>query len=101
MTGGASNLGARRASGMIPAVAVPSSGVSQMTEEKWRELEEDFRTWSGGFPPESEFQIIVYIDYANPFPDREQKVKEYLMDWYEQGDDDFIATFEQNIGRER
>ena len=60
-----------------------------MAKKKWLELEDDFETWSGGFPPESDYQIIVYMDYRNPFPDLEQEVRKYLMDWYERGDPDF------------
>jgi hypothetical protein len=63
--------------------------------EKWPELEEDFETWSGGFPPEPEYQVIVYVDYANPFPDREQEVRGYLTDWYERGDPDFEEKFRE------
>jgi hypothetical protein len=65
----------------------------QEEHEKWPELEEDFETWSGGFPPESDYQVIVYVDYANPFPDREQEVRDYLMDWYERGDPEFETKF--------
>lgn len=61
--------------------------------KKWPELEDDFETWSGGFPPESEYQIIVYIDYRNPFSGRDDKVREYLMDWFERGDPDFVEKF--------
>lgn len=60
-----------------------------MATNKWTELEEDFENWSGGFPPESEYQVIVYVDYANPVRGRADQVREYLMNWYEQGDPDF------------
>jgi hypothetical protein len=101
MTAHASNLGAKRVSGMIPAIAVPLTGVSQMDVEKWLELEEDFRTWSGGFPPESEDQVIVYMDYRNPFQERVDEAREYLMDWCERGDPDFEETFRRELFGER
>jgi hypothetical protein len=35
-----------------------------MTADQLDKLKEDFLTWSGGWPPESEDQITVYVDYA-------------------------------------
>lgn len=60
-----------------------------MENEKWPELEEHFRTWTGGFPPDSPHQITVYIDYANPFQGRDEEVREYLSNWLERGDQAF------------
>jgi len=51
-----------------------------MQTEIWTELEQDFESWSGGFPPESEHEIVVYVDYANPFG-RRTDVFEYLLQW--------------------
>lgn len=64
-----------------------------MAQKKWPELEEDFETWSGGFPPESEDQVTVYVDYRNPFRGRADEVRKYLMNWYERGDPDFEEKF--------
>ncbi len=64
-----------------------------MIAYKWLELEKDFESWSGGFPPESEYQITVYVDYASPFQSRDEDVRGYLVDWYERGDPDFEGRF--------
>ena len=51
-----------------------------MTECERKALIEDFQQWSGGFPPESDYQITVYIDYAlakwNP-----EWARRVLQDW--------------------
>jgi hypothetical protein len=35
-----------------------------MTPQQIEALKRHFLEWSGGFDPESEYQIIVYVDYA-------------------------------------
>jgi hypothetical protein len=35
-----------------------------MTKEQTEALRRHFLEWSGGFEPESKYQITVYIDYA-------------------------------------
>jgi hypothetical protein len=42
-----------------------------------QELKEHFLKWSGGLPPESDYQITVYIDYAAEVKD-EELVREVL-----------------------
>jgi hypothetical protein len=41
----------------------------------------DFLSWSGGFPPESDYQITVYIDYVGPVGTDPDEVREFLTDW--------------------
>ncbi|MDX1945736.1 MAG: hypothetical protein SFU86_10100 [Pirellulaceae bacterium] len=64
-----------------------------MNNDKWPELEDDYRKWTGGFPPDSPHEITVYIDYANPFEGREDDVRDYLTDWLELGDEDLNSRF--------
>jgi len=52
-----------------------------MNETKRQELIEDFLQWSGGFPPESEHQITVYIDYALKPEFNPTEAREALVDW--------------------
>jgi hypothetical protein len=52
-----------------------------MTTNKWPELEEHFESWTGGFPPSSNEEITVYVDYASKFPGKDDEVREYLEDW--------------------
>ncbi len=47
-----------------------------MTEK----LKEHFLEWSGGCPPESNYQITVYVDYAAEIED-DEFVREALRDW--------------------
>lgn len=46
-------------------------------------IKKHFRSWSGGFPPESDYQIYVYIDAArlenNNVSDDE--LREMLREW--------------------
>ena len=37
-----------------------------MDEQTAKEIKRDFWIWSGGFPPDSDDQIYVYIDAAAP-----------------------------------
>jgi len=60
-----------------------------MNQIKWPELEEHFRIWTGGFPPDSMHEITVYVDYASPFESREQEVRDYLIDWLAHAGDEF------------
>jgi hypothetical protein len=41
----------------------------------------DFETWSGGFPPESDEQIFLYIEMARPIETVEVDVAEILRTW--------------------
>ena len=44
------------------------TGRLKQPKHKRYDLLDNFRTWSGGFRPESEDQIVVYLDYALPIP---------------------------------
>jgi hypothetical protein len=44
-------------------------------------LREDFREWSGGFPPESDHQITVYIDYASDITVAPEEARKMLRGW--------------------
>ena len=63
-----------------------------MALDIWRELENDFLKWSGGFPPESTHQITVYVDYANPFAFSELHVTAYLREWMTRANNEPQAT---------
>jgi hypothetical protein len=52
-----------------------------MTNEQVKELKRHFLIWSGGFEPESEYQIIVYVDYARDSRLDSEEVRELLEDW--------------------
>jgi hypothetical protein len=51
-------------------------------------LKEHFRSWSGGFKPESEDQITVYIDYAIVSDLETEEARDALLDWLENDDED-------------
>ncbi len=44
-------------------------------------LREDFLDWSGGFPPESEQQIDVYVEHRSPVDMDNAEVTQILTDW--------------------
>jgi hypothetical protein len=44
-------------------------------------IREDFLTWSGGFPPESDGQIRVYVEAARPSDVDAEEVARLLLDW--------------------
>lgn len=44
-------------------------------------IRQDFLNWSGGFPPESEDHITVYIDYASPLFTRPNALRDFLRQW--------------------
>jgi hypothetical protein len=45
------------------------------------DVQKDFEAWSGGFPPESDDQITVYIDYALPKGNDPEEVRAFLRNW--------------------
>ena len=51
-------------------------------------LAKDFLAWSGGFPPECDHEIVVYLDYALPEGFDREEVARFLEDWYASGEDD-------------
>ncbi len=52
-----------------------------MTNEQIEELKRHFFVWSGGFEPESEDQIIVYVDYARVSQLERDEVYDVLVEW--------------------
>ena len=67
-----------------------------MTDDQIRELKKHFREWSGGWPPESDYQITVYVDYASNVNWDDEEVREALRDWMESDDpDEDIYAFPQ------
>jgi hypothetical protein len=40
-----------------------------------------FREWSAGFPPESDYQIAVFIDYALPTDINAEQARHLLRTW--------------------
>jgi hypothetical protein len=54
------------------------------------EVKEDFLTWSGGFPPDLEQQIFVYIEYAyGTKADDVDEVRKMLRDWMQEDQSDY------------
>ncbi len=50
-----------------------------------RTVREDFMTWSGGCPPDSEQEIFVYMEYVHGSDaDDADAVREILRDWMEE-----------------
>lgn len=50
-------------------------------------LKTDFKKWSGGFPPESDYQITVYIDYAAPNDTDAEEVRGLMRTWMNSDDE--------------
>ncbi len=57
-----------------------------MMDEKTVEasIRSEFEEWSGGFPPESEEQIFIYVNYAMANDLEERVVLQVLRAWMEQ-----------------
>lgn len=49
-------------------------------------LKKDFAAWGGGGPPESEYQITVYLDYAMSTNMDRQHARDILWSWMNQDD---------------
>lgn len=45
------------------------------------EIKAHFERWSGGFPPDSDDQITVYIDYAREDDADAEDVRDILKTW--------------------
>ena len=54
-----------------------------ITKQQIESLKRDFLEWSGGFEPDSEHQITVYVDYARDSRLDRAEVRELLEDWME------------------
>jgi hypothetical protein len=53
-------------------------------------VKEDFLAWSGGFPPDSEQQIFVYIEYAHGAnTDDVYDVRTMLRNWMQEEPSDY------------
>jgi len=52
-----------------------------MTKTQIEELKRHFLEWSGGFEPDSEHQITVYVDYARDSALDPEEVRRALEDW--------------------
>jgi hypothetical protein len=52
-----------------------------MTEEQTEKVKRHFLEWSGGFEPETEYQIIVYVDYARLSDVDRDETLECLEGW--------------------
>jgi hypothetical protein len=52
-------------------------------------IKENFLIWSGGFPPDSEQQIFIYMEYVHGTnADDADEVRDMLRDWMDNNDDD-------------
>ncbi len=52
-----------------------------MDELKAIEIKRDFCVWSGGFPPESDWQISVYIETAKSIDLPDEELRHFLQAW--------------------
>jgi hypothetical protein len=53
-----------------------------MEPEEINTVKDAFLTWSGGFPPDSEQQIFIYMEYAHPDDaDNADEVRRMLWNW--------------------
>jgi hypothetical protein len=52
-----------------------------MDEHTANRIKNDFEIWSGGFPPESDFQIYVYIDTAKSLDVADADLWNLLRTW--------------------
>ena len=52
-----------------------------MTHEQIERVKRHFLEWSGGFEPDSEHQITVYVDYARDARLDREEVRQLLEDW--------------------
>ena len=58
-----------------------------MDERTAKAIRADFLAWSGGFPPDSDDQITVYVDYAAHTDWDSNEVRRLLEDWMQEPDD--------------
>ncbi len=50
-------------------------------------IRNDFSDWSGGFPPDSEQQVFIYMEYAyDGDADDADDVRTMLRNWMESGE---------------
>jgi hypothetical protein len=53
-----------------------------MDTVKINAIRDDFLTWSGGFPPDSEQQIFIYMEYVyGDDAEDADEVREMLRNW--------------------
>ncbi len=53
-----------------------------------KEVRQHFETWSGGFPPETEHEIRVYLDYACSVEAPEEVLLDILYEWAQEEDEE-------------
>ena len=51
-----------------------------MNDEMTRVIRAHFESWSGGFPPDSEMEIFVYVEYAREVKDADL-ARTFLRAW--------------------
>lgn len=59
-----------------------------MDDQTAKIIKKDFLTWSGGFPPESDYQIYTYIDAAKPVDVADAELWVFLRSWQDEDDPD-------------
>lgn len=47
-------------------------------------VKEDFLAWSGGFPPDSDQDVFVYVEYARPTDTDAIEVSRMLTGWMQE-----------------
>ncbi len=52
-----------------------------MNEQTANTIKAEFLEWSGGFTPESDYQITVYIDYALSVENDPEPARKLLREW--------------------
>src|SRR5262245_57917169 len=69
-------------------LAAPHLALDETNPGRWRvdiaarnELQKDFLSWTGGFPPETEEQIAIYADFSMPQQFDENEGRSFLREW--------------------
>ncbi len=52
-----------------------------MTSEEIQKLMAHFESWSGGFSPDSEQEIFIYVEYAHDSDADSSEVTQFLREW--------------------
>jgi len=88
----APNLGAAAGDGSMNWIMVnsppldfdPETTAVPMDKQAAEAIKADFLEWSGGFPPESEEQVFIYVQYAAPSDVDEEELLALLRTWMQE-----------------
>lgn len=57
-----------------------------MENETFQAIKQDFMDWSGGFPPDSDHEMSVYIETASPSGSNDMDLWALLRRWMNEDD---------------